>query len=555
MRRVLIRGLVVLCALAFAPAAFAHHPVISGSFSCDGVVSYTATAWATSSGLPGSRTNSDIRIYYNQLNGIAVTPVQIGNGAFDQANSFAFSGTYNLQANVSSSVSSVRVTAVDAANWGNGTAPSGVTPSGSGGDSQSTVVINRSTSGCTPPSIQITKLERVNGNGSFVVGPLTGNVGDTVNYEMTVTAGPTALSAVTLSDPMCDAGTISPAGPQSLQANQSLVYTCLHKLTPADGAVGSYSNTASVTGNGPPPPSTPVSATSQTVVVKIPPSITIAKAERINGSGSFVVGPLAGSVGDAVNYQMTVTAGQTPLTAVTLSDPKCDSGTLSPSGPQSMQANQPLVFTCLHTLTAADLTAGSYTNTASVTGMGPNNTPVSAGPVSVVVTLSSGGGGTPTLTATPTPSPTQSVVQPTPSVVQPTPSVVSPTAKPEPKAKPKPKGKHKPKHKAVFKPPVVKPKPAPCYVVSVASGSLTAGSHAALNLRVTGGDKGIPGVRVEVKGAGILKLSGRTNAAGKVTMNLTPMKPGIVVIKPASHPSCANKRIGVVGAFSPPVTG
>jgi hypothetical protein len=76
-----------------------------------------------------------------------------------------------------------------------------------------------------------------------------------------------------------------------------------------------------------------------------------------------------------------------------------------------------------------------------------------------------------------------------------------------------------------------------------------------MRLRVTGNSKAISGVRVEVKGAGILKLSGRTDAAGRVTIKLNPTKPGIVVLRPASHPSCANQRIGIVGAFSPPVTG
>jgi hypothetical protein len=38
-------------------------------------------------------------------------------------------------------------------------------------------------------------------------------------------------------------------------------------------------------------------------------------------------------------------------------------------------------------------------------------------------------------------------------------------------------------------------------------------------------------------------------------MKLNPKKPGIVVLEAASHPSCATRRIGVVGAFSPPVTG
>jgi hypothetical protein len=92
-------------------------------------------------------------------------------------------------------------------------------------------------------------------------------------------------------------------------------------------------------------------------------------------------------------------------------------------------------------------------------------------------------------------------------------------------------------------------------VISVAPGSLTAGSHALLRLRVTGNKKAISGVRVEVKGAGILKLSARTDAAGRVTMKLNPKKPGIVVLKSPSHVSCATRRIGVVGAFTPPVTG
>jgi hypothetical protein len=412
--------------------------------------------------------------------------------------------------------------------------------------------------------VAIVKLERVNGAGSFVSGPLSANVGDTVDYQLTVTAGPTTLTGVTLSDPNCDSGTLSPSGPQSLQANESRVFTCSHKLTAIDGAVGSYTNRASASGNGPQPPSTPVSATSQTVVVTIPPSVAIAKTERINGAGSFVSGPLSANVGDTVDYQITVTAGQTPLTSVTLSDPKCDSGTLSPSGPQSLQANESRVFTCSHKLATAD--GSSYTNTASVTGNGPNNTSVSAGPVSVVVNVSSGGGGggggggtpppstpsSPPAAAPPAPTPAASNV--TVQAPKPTPK---PKAQPKPKTTPKPKAKPKPKPKAVFKPPVVKPKPkpAPCYVLSGTPGNLTVGSHAELRLRVTGNNKPISGARVEVKGAGILKLSGRTDAAGRVTMKLNPKKPGLVVLKAASHPSCATGRVGVVGAFSPPVTG
>jgi hypothetical protein len=38
-------------------------------------------------------------------------------------------------------------------------------------------------------------------------------------------------------------------------------------------------------------------------------------------------------------------------------------------------------------------------------------------------------------------------------------------------------------------------------------------------------------------------------------MVLHPKKPGIVLVKPAAYKGCVNPRIGVVGAFTPPVTG
>jgi hypothetical protein len=125
------------------------------------------------------------------------------------------------------------------------------------------------------------------------------------------------------------------------------------------------------------------------------------------------------------------------------------------------------------------------------------------------------------------------------------------TAPPAPVAKPKP----------IFKPPVVHPKPKPkpvpppCYAVVVAPKSLTVGKNAHLQLHVTAKNKAIVGVKVEVKGAGILKLSNRTDKGGHVTIVLQPKKAGIVLVKPASYKGCANPRIGVVGAFTPPVTG
>jgi hypothetical protein len=131
------------------------------------------------------------------------------------------------------------------------------------------------------------------------------------------------------------------------------------------------------------------------------------------------------------------------------------------------------------------------------------------------------------------------------AIATPTTSVGQPAAKPAPKRKPK----------AAFKPPVPKPKPAPCYAVSVAPRSLTIGPNRELRLRVTANNKVVAGARLELKGPAILILSGRTGAAGWVTVKLSPKQPGILMIKPAGHTGCASARVGVTAAFAPPVTG
>ena len=99
------------------------------------------------------------------------------------------------------------------------------------------------------------------------------------------------------------------------------------------------------------------------------------------------------------------------------------------------------------------------------------------------------------------------------------------------------------------------PPPPPCYAVVVAPKQLTVGKSGALRLVVTAKSKPIAGVRIEVKGAGILKLSNRTDKSGHVNVQLHPKKPGIVLVKPAAYKGCANPRIGVIAAFTPPVTG
>ena len=212
--------------------------------------------------------------------------------------------------------------------------------------------------------------------------------------------------------------------------------------------------------------------------------------------------------------------------------------------------------------------AGDYYWQAAYSG-DTNNGPATSVCTSehLVVTTPGGGGGgggetqttpvttqtTPT-TTTPAAS-TPLTTTPTITTKTTTPTTTTPS-KPKAATTPKPKAKPKPKP---FTPPHVKKKvkssPPPCYVVAVAPKNLTVGKPATLRMRVTGSNKPIPGTTVSIKGAGIQVLSGRTNGSGNVIATVHPRKPGLISFRSASHKSCSTARVGVVSAFTPPVTG
>lgn len=95
------------------------------------------------------------------------------------------------------------------------------------------------------------------------------------------------------------------------------------------------------------------------------PAISLVKYERIGASGSYVRGPLGGTPGKTVEYKMVVTnTGNTTLDDVTLSDPRCDSGTLTPTGSVTLAPGASAVYYCAHTLRASD--GPQFVNTATV---------------------------------------------------------------------------------------------------------------------------------------------------------------------------------------------
>ena len=119
-----------------------------------------------------------------------------------------------------------------------------------------------------------------------------------------------------------------------------------------------------------------------------------------------------------------------------------------------------------------------------------------------------------------------------------------PTAAPTPKPKPKP---------------VAKPKPAPqvpmCRVLKVTPGMVKAnGNRQLVVAKVTQSRNPVKGVAVRFTGKGLSKVV-KTNAQGVARFSIAPRKAGIMLVKITSAKACNNARIGVIGAFEPPVTG
>jgi uncharacterized repeat protein (TIGR01451 family) len=240
-KRGLTALIVLVCAAGWmAATAVACHSEIAASIDCNGVVSYTATAWDGSDATTISRTNSDVRVWVSTNGGQSFT--QAGSGHFGKDNGFSFSGTYAAGA-----ASSVIVKVQEVAKWGNGDAPAPARTA------------TASKQGCSsgppppPPAVQspapaltIEKLQRVDASAGYVATPVSATVGQTVSYQLNVRNTGNVMLTVTVQDPRCDAGTVAPATGQSIGPTSTVTFTCTHLVTAAD--VGSFVNTATATG-------------------------------------------------------------------------------------------------------------------------------------------------------------------------------------------------------------------------------------------------------------------------------------------------------------------
>jgi hypothetical protein len=243
MKRGLSALIVLVCAAGWlASTAVACHSEISADINCNGVVSYTATAWNESDATTVSRSNSDVRVWVSSDGGQTFS--QVGSGHFGQDNGFSFSGTFSAGA-----ANSVIVKVQEVANWGNGEAPS---------PARTTTVTKQGCSSGPPPppppppsltpapAIAVEKLQRVDPAAPYTAAPVVATVGQTISYQINVVNTGNVMLTVTLQDPRCDAGTVSPADGQGVGPTSTVTFTCTHLLTAADA--GSFVNTATGTG-------------------------------------------------------------------------------------------------------------------------------------------------------------------------------------------------------------------------------------------------------------------------------------------------------------------
>ena len=203
-------------------------------------------------------------------------------------------------------------------------------------------------------------------------GPDRVHHGDTMEFRFAVrSTGNSPLHAIKVTDDRCAPVSAAPVerlnddGDAVLEDDEVWIYSC-SKAVPshAAGEPDPLCNVATATGDD--EQDKPVTDTDQHCTDILHPAIAVAKTpDRTTAM-----------VGDKITYRFDVTnPGDTGLT-VTLSDPRCDAGTLA--GPQKLAGDQDNLlepdeqwrYTCTHVVTESD--PDPLPNTVHVTGEDPD---------------------------------------------------------------------------------------------------------------------------------------------------------------------------------------
>ncbi len=281
-----------------------------------------------------------------------------------------------------------------------GTTPTGTPITGSG----SSTPVTTSAS----PSVTLVKTATV----TPAADQADVKVGDTVTYTFVVkNTGNVTLTTLTVNDPS-DGGTVTcapPAGGLAPNASVTCTGTTTHTITQADVDASSYSDTATATGTDNNGDTSPAAPSTATVNATAAPAATLLKTATVSPAADQT----NVKVGDTVTYSFVVkNTGNVTLTTLNVTDPS-DGGAVTcalPAGGLAPTASLACSGTTTHTITQADVDAGSYSDTATATGADAHGAPFAGAPSTAIVNATA----SPGLTVAKTPSTTtiSSVGQP-----------------------------------------------------------------------------------------------------------------------------------------------
>ncbi|MDA8869880.1 hypothetical protein N9H93_00640 [Rhizobiaceae bacterium] len=205
--------------------------------------------------------------------------------------------------------------------------------------------------------------------------------GDTINYAFTITnTGNVTVSGITVSD----ASAIVSGGPITLapDTSDSTTITAVHTITQAEIDAGTFSNSATATGQS--PGNVEVSDVSDsddpTLAGNDDPTVTVFGAQpsiAIEKTADLSALSEPAAVGDVVSYTFTViNTGNVTLTDVTVLD--ADASVSGGPIALAVNASDAVTFTATRVLTQAEIDAGTLSNQATASGNPPTGPPVSA---------------------------------------------------------------------------------------------------------------------------------------------------------------------------------
>ncbi|WP_460318041.1 DUF7507 domain-containing protein, partial [Algoriphagus taiwanensis] len=229
------------------------------------------------------------------------------------------------------------------------------TASGTGLDPNSKL-LSRNSNTVTIPALQNPVLEIVKSARQSTYD----RVGERITYDLVVTnRGNVTISKVVVTDP----NTVVSTGQFKLSPGQSKNLTATHDVTQADLDAGEYRNVATATGRT--PQSVAVQDLSNEVVITAIQTPGIA-ASKSTATSSY------SAVGQEIQYVISVeNTGNVTLSNINITDPKAE--ILGTNPIPSLAPGQVVDVPARHVVAQVDLDAGSYSNTATASGVDVNS--------------------------------------------------------------------------------------------------------------------------------------------------------------------------------------